>query len=178
MPSRNPAADTILIYMGWLPFHMIVAVACEWMSAISASHKAGGGRKEVAFLPSVLCAIGKNVPGKNHPTVLSMPFKQHLKTQYTFAVIYTVYHNERIYLQNREKKYPFFSLFSWAINCHLEAGVRKCSKIGNDNRQAQEEKLFAPSSPLLPDWVPCPGEVQSVLELWDPTRLSYGKFFL
>jgi len=30
MPRRNPGADAILIYLGWLPFHMTVAVACEW----------------------------------------------------------------------------------------------------------------------------------------------------
>lgn len=109
MPSRNSAADIVVIYMGWLPFHMIVAVACKQMCVVSASHKAGGGRKESAFLQSLLCAtIGKSVAGKNHSSVLPMTFQQHLKTQYTSAVMYAVYHNERIYLQNREKNYPFF----------------------------------------------------------------------
>lgn len=136
----------------------------------SATHNTGGRGREPGILQSLLCTTtGRSVSGRNHAGLLPTPSQQHLKTQRTFAVIYAAYRNERVYLQNR-KKYQFFIIIQLSYKVPSEVRLIKCRKRGHDSRQAQEEKLPAPS-PVLPDWVPDPSKVQSVWELWEHTPL-------
>lgn len=74
------------------------------------------------------------------------------------------------YISKTEKKYQFFIIIQLSYKVPSEVRLIKCRKRGRDSRQAQEEKLPAPS-PVLPDWVPDPSKVQSVWELWEHTPL-------
>lgn len=135
-------------------------------------HNTGGRGREPGILLSLLCTTAdRSVSGRNHLGLLPTPSQQR-RDKHTFTVLlYTVvYHSERMYLQNTEKKYPDFFIVQLSYKLSSEVRLTKCRKEGSDSRQAQEEKMLA-LSPVLLDWVLGPSKVQSVWELLEHTPL-------